>query len=180
MAFDCVLRAWHDHQAELRHFLLGQLQEPAASDDLLQEGFLKAMREGRSFCELENPRSWLFRVVRNALTDHHRLKKHWVPVPEHLSDNRRERADPVTELDVCIRAALPALSHEDRDILEACDLELQRQEEYALKRDISLPAAKARIRRARARLRDELTRRCNVVTDHSGKICCHSAGFRTE
>jgi RNA polymerase sigma-70 factor (ECF subfamily) len=180
MAFDCVLQAWQNHQAELRHFLLGQLKEPAASDDMLQEVFLKAMREGRSFCELENPRSWLFRVARNALTDRHRLTKQWVAVPEYLPDHRRELADPVAELDVCIRVALPALSEEDRDILEACDLGLRTQEQYADGKEISLPAAKARIRRARARLRDELSRRCNVVTDDSGKVCCHSAGFRNE
>jgi RNA polymerase sigma-70 factor (ECF subfamily) len=180
MAFDCVLRAWHDHQAELQHFLLGQLKEPAASDDMLQEVFLKAMREGQSFCELENPRSWLFRVARNALTDSYRLKKHWAPVPEHLPDHRREFADPVAELDVCIRVALPALPEEDREILEACDLGLQTQEEYADRKEISLPAAKARIRRARERLRNELTRRCNVIMDDSGKVCCHGVGFRNE
>lgn len=174
MAFECVLQAWHDHQAELKHFLLGQLKEPASSDDMLQEVFLKAMREGQSFCELDNPRSWLFRVARNVLTDSHRLRKHWVPVPDHLPDTHSEASEPVASLDVCIRAALPALGQDDRDILELCDLGPLSQEEYAHKRDISLPAAKARIRRARARLREELTRRCNVVTDSAGKVCCHT------
>jgi RNA polymerase sigma-70 factor (ECF subfamily) len=97
-----------------------------------------------------------------------------------LPDHRREFADPVAELDVCIRVALPALPEEDREILEACDLGLQTQEEYADRKAISLPAAKARIRRARERLRSELTRRCNVIMDDSGKVCCHGAGFRNE
>ncbi|KPP97320.1 sigma-70 family RNA polymerase sigma factor [Marinobacter sp. HL-58] len=175
MAFECVLRAWHDHQAELRHFLLGRLKEPAQSDDLLQDVFLKAMREGQSFCELENPRSWLFRVARNALADSHRLRKAWVPVPDHLPDNRRAVSDPVADLDVCIRAVLPSLGDDDRDILEACDLGPLSQDDYAASNGISLPAAKARIRRARARLRDELARRCNVITDSSGKVCCHNS-----
>lgn len=175
MAFECVLRAWHEHQAELRHFLLGQLQEPALSDDMLQEVFLKAMREGRSFCELDNPRSWLFRVARNALTDSHRLQKNWVPVPEYLPDRPGDEADPVAELDVCIRGALPELSDEDREILEACDLGPLSQEEFARREAISLPAVKARIRRARQRLRDQLAVRCNVVLDSSGRVCCHAA-----
>ncbi|MEX2475008.1 sigma-70 family RNA polymerase sigma factor [Marinobacter sp.] len=174
MAFDCVLRAWHNHQVELKHFLLGQLKEPALSDDILQEVFLKAMREGQVFCELDNPRGWLFRVARNALIDSHRLRKHWVPVPDHLPDNRKEVSEPVADLDVCIRASLPALGDDDRDILEICDLGPLSQEAYAQRRGISLPAAKARIRRARARLRDELTRRCNVVLDAAGKVCCHT------
>lgn len=86
MAFDCVLRAWHDHQAELRNFLLGEIKEPAMADDFLQDVFFKAMREGQSFCELQNPRAWLFRVARNALIDSRRLSKNWVPVPDHLPD----------------------------------------------------------------------------------------------
>ena len=175
MAFECVLKAWHDHHAELRHFLIGQLDDPSTGDDLLQEIFLKAMLEGASFCELENPRSWLFRVTRNALTDRHRLRKRWVPVPEHLPDRSPDPRDPVAELDVCLRAALPALAKDDRDILEACDLGAMPQEAYARLRGISLPASKARIRRARERLRSELVERCDVVTDGNGRICCHTA-----
>lgn len=175
MAFECVLRAWQEHQAELRHFLLGQLREPALSDDMLQEVFLKAMREGRSFCELDNPRSWLFRVARNALTDNYRLQKNWVPVPEYLPDHPDDAADPVAELDVCIRRALPDLSDEDREILEACDLGPLSQEDFASRQAISLPATKARIRRARQRLRDQLAIRCHIVWDDSDRVCCHAA-----
>lgn len=175
MAFECVLRAWNAHQAELRHFLLGQLKDQAVSDDMLQEVFLKAMREGRSFCELDNSRSWLFRVARNALTDSYRLRKNWVPVTDYLPDHRNDPADPVAELDVCIRAALPALSREDREILEACDLGPLSQEEFAHREAISVPAAKARIRRARQRLRDQLIHRCNIALDPSGRVCCHAA-----
>lgn len=174
MMFECVLQAWHDYHKELSHFLQGQLKDPALSDDLLQDVFLKAMREGQSFCELDNPRSWLFRVARNTLTDTQRLRKTWVPVPDHLADAGREARDPVADLDVCIRVALPALADDDRDILEACDLGTLTQADYADAQAISLPAAKARIRRARERLRDELTRRCNVKKDASGKIFCHS------
>lgn len=173
MAFDCVLRAWHDHQAELRGFLVGQIKEPAIADDVLQDVFLKAMREGQHFCDLQNPRAWLFRVARNALTDGHRLRKHWVPVPDHLPDERAPERAPVDELDACINRTLPELADNDRDILQACDLGSMSQDSYAQSRDLSLPAAKARIRRARERLREALAKRCNVVLDDSGSVCCH-------
>lgn len=173
MAFDCVLQAWHDHQVELRGFLIGQIKEPSMADDVLQDVFFKAMREGRSFCDLQNPRAWLFRVARNALTDNHRLRKHWVPVPDHLPEERARERAPVDELDACINATLPDLAERDRDILWACDLESMPQETYAQSIGLSLPAAKARIRRARERLREALALRCDVVLDDSGKVCCH-------
>lgn len=173
MTFDCVLKAWHDHQVELRGFLIGRVKEPAMADDLLQDIFFKAMREGQDFCALQNPRAWLFRVARNALTDSYRLRKHWVPVPDHLPDERSPERAPVDELDACISATLPDLAEGDRDILQACDLGPMSQEVYAQSRNLSLPAAKARIRRARERLREALARRCDVVLDDSGSVCCH-------
>ncbi|PXX93336.1 hypothetical protein DIT71_00595 [Marinobacter vulgaris] len=75
MAFECVLRAWHSHQTELYGFLIGQMKEPAMAEDVLQDVFFKAMREGENFCDLQDPRAWLFRVARNALTDSHRLRE---------------------------------------------------------------------------------------------------------
>jgi len=173
MAFECVLQAWEDHQAELRYFLIGQLADPATADDVLQDVFFKAMRAGRTFCELTNPRAWLFQVARNALTDRHRLRKQWVPVPEHLPDECGTERAPVDELDVCVHAVLPTLSDTDRDILEACDLGPMSQVTYAQTRGLSLPATKARIRRARQHLRETLTSQCLINRDDSGRICCH-------
>lgn len=144
------------------------------ADDVLQDVFFKAMREGKNFCDLHNPRAWLFRVARNALTDSHRLRKHWVPVPDHLPEERAAARAPVDELDACINATLPDLAESDRDILRACDLESMSQEAYAQARGLSLPSAKARIRRARKRLRDALALRCDVVLDDSGNVCCHA------
>lgn len=173
MAFECVLKAWHDHQTELRHFLLAQMHDPSRADDVLQDVFFKAMGEGKAFCELQNPRAWLFRVARNALTDSHRLGKHWVPVPENLSADPAADREPVDELDRCISAALPDLAESDREILQACDLGPMSQEAYAQSRGLSLPASKARIRRARERLRAALARRCDVTWDSNGQVCCH-------
>lgn len=122
MAFECVLKAWEDHQSELRQYLVSRLPDPAMADDFLQDVFFRAMRAGQTFCELDNPRAWLFRVARNALTDNIRLRKQWVPVPDHLPDERWDDREPVDELDRCIHRTLPVLADADRDILQACDL----------------------------------------------------------
>lgn len=78
------------------------------------------------------------------------------------------------ELDACIAATLPDLAESDRDIIQACDLGPMSQEAYADARGLSLPAAKARIRRARERLREALAKRCDVVLDSAGNVCCHA------
>lgn len=54
--FACALRAWHEQQSELKGYLIHRLADPPAAEDLLQEVFIKAMREREKFCALGNPR----------------------------------------------------------------------------------------------------------------------------
>ena len=69
----CLLDAWSIHEAELRGYLRHRLGDAQDADELLQEVFLKALRQGRRFCAVENARAWLFQVARNALTDRLRI-----------------------------------------------------------------------------------------------------------
>ena len=56
------------------------------ADDLLQDVFVKAMRQGRGFCALDNPRAWLFQVARNALVDRLRVTHPHEPLTDELAD----------------------------------------------------------------------------------------------
>jgi RNA polymerase sigma-70 factor (ECF subfamily) len=80
--FACVAAAWAAHEGELLGYLRHQLPEAHAAEDLLQDVFLKAMRQGEGFCSLDNPRAWLFQVARNALVDRARLAKSHVALDE--------------------------------------------------------------------------------------------------
>lgn len=61
--------AWRAHEGELLGYLRHRLSDADAADDVLQDVFVKAMRQGQGFCTLDNPRAWLFQVARNALVD---------------------------------------------------------------------------------------------------------------
>lgn len=172
MPFDCVLAAWQAHERELRGFLLRRVADPHAADDLLQELFLKSMRQGANFCTIETPRAWLFHVARNALVDHARVTHPQVELSEQIAAHADERA-PVDELDACLLRNLAELAADDREIIEQCDLQGVKQQVFALKAGLSLPAAKARLLRARKRLREALTRNCQVRFDDTGRVCCH-------
>ncbi|HEX8009336.1 MAG TPA: sigma factor [Casimicrobiaceae bacterium] len=54
-------------------YLIHRLGDPPLAEDLLQEVFIKAMREGEKFCALANTRAWLFQVARNTLALHSAL-----------------------------------------------------------------------------------------------------------
>jgi RNA polymerase sigma-70 factor (ECF subfamily) len=46
--------------AELRGYLRHRSGLGEEADDLLQEVFIKALRQDILFCAIENPRAWLF------------------------------------------------------------------------------------------------------------------------
>jgi RNA polymerase sigma-70 factor (ECF subfamily) len=169
----CVSRAWRSHQSELLRFLHARLRDPAEAADLLQDVFLKALRQGRDFCELSDPRAWLFSVARNALIDHVRGRRTQVDLPDNLA-TIDQQLPPVDDLAECLPIVMERLQPGDRDVLEQCELGAMTQREYAATRGISLAAAKSRVLRARARMREVMTEVCGVRFDpNTGTVCCH-------
>ena len=172
-SFTCVLRAWSAHEAELRGFLARQTADVDAADDLLQDVFVKALRQGRGFCSLDNPRAWLFQVARHAIIDAARANRPTVDLADDLPAPSPETRAAVDELDQCVVRNLSNLADDDRDIVQACDLDGQTVRAYAQQRELGLAAAKSRLLRARQRLRDALVRNCGVQFDGDGQVCCH-------
>jgi RNA polymerase sigma-70 factor, ECF subfamily len=170
-SMNCLMTAWHRHEAELRAWLRSRLRSAHDAEDMLQNLFLKALRQDRKFCEVGNARAWLFEVARNALADHLRLKKAQVELPDDLAFEAEEPAA-VDSLAACLPRALSELSEEDREAITLCDLEGLSQVQFAARKGLTLPAAKSRVQRARKRLRGHLARACQVRFDEAGKVCC--------
>lgn len=167
----CLMSAWDAHEAELRAWLRSRLGNAHDAEDMLQDLFLKAMRQDQKFCEIANARAWLFEVARNALADRLRLKKEQVELPDDLTAEHEEMPA-VESLAACLPRALSELSDEGRDAITRCDLEGMTQEDYARLKGITLPGAKSRVQRARKRLREHLSDACQVKYDTAGKVCC--------
>jgi RNA polymerase sigma-70 factor (ECF subfamily) len=168
----CLNKAWRQHGAEIRRFLVHRTGNKDDADDLLQEIFIKALRQGGDFCQLDAPRAWLFHVARNLLIDRLRLTKEQVPLPDDLSAEPEPELRPVDELSQCIPRVLSELSQADREAIVLCDLQGMTQQAYAQQLGLSLPAAKSRVQRARARLQAQLITACQVIFDEAGEVCC--------
>lgn len=171
LSYACVTAAWQAHEAELLAYLTHRVGDRHLAEDLLQDTFLKAMRQGERFCAVGLPRAWLFQVARNALVDHARLQRPGAELSEDLPAAVDEPAA-VDALAECLERVLPRMAAEDADILRACDLLGLKQQDYAERQGLTLPAAKARLRRARLRLRALLVVACGVRFDENRHVCC--------
>jgi RNA polymerase sigma-70 factor (ECF subfamily) len=168
----CLNMAWRQHEAEIRHFLMNRIGNRDDTEDLLQELFIKALHQGGAFCEIDNTRVWLFHVARNLIIDRLRLTKTQVPLPDDLCADPEPELPPIDDLSQCIPRVLSELSPVDREAIVLCDLQGMTQQAYAERVGLTLPAAKSRVQRARARMQAQLVTACQVSFDETGKVCC--------
>jgi RNA polymerase sigma-70 factor (ECF subfamily) len=169
MQFSCVINSWRAHENELRNYLQHRVADTHLAEDLLQDVFVKAMCQGSGFCDLDNQRAWLYQVARNTLVDYQRLHRETVELPEDIPQ-ATEQTDPVVTLSACVGRVLSELAAEDRDIIEQCDLNGMRQQDYARAHNLSLVAVKSRLLRARQRMRATLSTNCKVKFDVQGRV----------
>jgi RNA polymerase sigma-70 factor (ECF subfamily) len=166
---NCLTTAWSAHEAELRSWARRRLSNPAEADDLIQDLFIKALRQGERFCSVHNARAWLFEVARNTLADRLRVARDTVEVPEDLPAPV-EDTETVDGLTACLPRVLSELSAGDRDAITQCDLQGMPQADFATASGLSLSAAKSRLQRARQRLKARMTQVCQVQLDDAGRV----------
>jgi len=166
---NCLTSAWTLHEPELRGWARHRLGSAEDAEDLLQDLFLKALRQGERFCSVHNARAWLFEVARNTLADRLRVERDTVELPEDLCD-RVEETDTVDALTACLPRVLSELDDEDREAIQLCDLQGMPQAEFAKFKGLGLSAAKSRLQRARLRMKQQMTQVCQVQVDPEGHV----------
>lgn len=143
------------HQTRAYRVALRMLGNPADAEDAAQEAFLAAWRALDRFRFDSSFSTWLQRIVVNRCLNMLRARR---SVPEQHADREPvampgpQEAVEVHEQLMVLRQALQRLTSEQRAVfilryLEGCTLE-----EIAQALDISIPAVKSRLHRARAEL----------------------------
>ncbi len=142
------------HRAGLYGYALRMTRQPEAADDVFQESFLRVHRARATWSSHEGSfRSWLYRIATNAVRDRVRaaarrpevLGEAWEPYVHANHTERLELERALAELPDTLREAfvLTAVLGMDHN-------------EVAAALDISPDNARARVSRARVRLRELL------------------------
>ncbi len=158
-AFTVFMRA---HQAAVHRYLAALLGSGADAEDALQETFINAWRAAGTFAATGSARGWLYAIARNVVR--HQMRRR-VGEPEHIEsiDALAARAGwgalPADGLESdasiareTLHAAMRHLPAEECEILTLRELDGFSGDETARLLDISLPAMKSRLHRARIHL----------------------------
>jgi DNA-directed RNA polymerase specialized sigma24 family protein len=65
-------------QSRLRNFIRRRVPDARDAEDILQDVFYKLVEANRLLMPIEHVTGWLFRLVRNRITD--LFRKHWAVV----------------------------------------------------------------------------------------------------
>ena len=169
-AAPCLIKAWEENKDQIYVWLKNKTNNNHLAQDLLQDLFIRAMNTDKNFCNIINAKAWLFKVAGNLVIDSFRKPNH-EPFSFDILEEIIEH-EPVDNLADCLPIVLKKLKPQDSELITACDIEGITQKDYAIKKGITLPATKSRLRRARAILKDELERSCQIKLDANQKVCC--------
>lgn len=119
---DATLTALYEaHRAELFGFLVRMTRDREAAEELLQDTFIRLIREGRAGRMPDEVRPWLYRVAANAAISRGRRGAVWTRLAPRLVERRVPDAPETeflrTERDTELQAALARLKPDARAAL---------------------------------------------------------------
>lgn len=181
MTRDIEEARWRELRARLHGFVGRRVGNPEDAEDVVQDVFVRMQRNIDALSSADRLYAWAFRIARNAIADHYRSpKRRGVTgeaaakvmddlavdgaVGEPSNDARAEMAR------CCIAPMVRGLPDNYRRAIELTELEGLTQAAAAERLGLSIPGAKSRVQRGRARLQAMLLRCCEIETDRRGRV----------
>lgn len=161
---------------------LARMVGEADAEDVTQTVMANAARAFSGFRGDSSPRTWLYRIATNAGRD--LLRSRVAPASEaeatDATDELPDTSDQASqerrllreEMNRCVAGLLDRLPESYRTVLALSDCEELSDAEIADIMGVSVGAAKIRLHRARARLKEELERCCSFYRDERSVLCC--------
>lgn len=167
-----VSSIWNDFHKELKAFIQGKTRNTADTDDILQDAFIRIIRNFDKVSQSENLRSYLYGIVRNTVYDHFKRQKQVLDTsdmqPVFTDEENQNLNDTVA--DCCIKPFINKLPDHYREALLITEFQDISQKELAEKLNISYSGAKSRVQRGKEKLKELLLECCLYQSDMYGNI----------
>lgn len=177
---------YHEFDNNLRKFIHRRVFDADASEDILQDVYLKIHDGIDKLREPERLTPWVFQIARNAIVDHHRRSHPESDLEEDLVALPTDEPDLYAELASTVHGMLACLPMHYRKALELADLQGMKQDDVAKILGLSLSGVKSRVQRARQKLKQAFLACCHFEFDHNGRAvefqsnCGHCSENRSD
>lgn len=159
---------WNTYYNEIYFFILKKINNSDASQEILQNSFLKIHKNLDRLKDATKLKSWVFQIVRNEVINyHHNNRQYENCSPDHLTSHTQ--TEPLQEL-CCFDHFVKELPEQYREVVQLVYFEGKKQGEVAAQLHMSLANVKALIRRAKSQLKEKFNTCCKFSFDVHGKL----------
>lgn len=170
-----VLASLVKNHREFLAFLQKRIGDRALAEDILQEAFVRGLHKLGGLEKDEAATAWFYRVLRNAVIDHHRRRAVVDRKLEAFASELERAAETDPELRGeacrCVGELASTLKPEYSEALKRVELDGLAVKEYANEAGITSNNAAVRVFRAREALRKQVARSCGTCADHGCLDC---------
>jgi len=163
---------WTDFHKELKAFIRNKIRNQADADDILQDVFIKIIRNIDKVNKAENLRHYLYGIVRNTINDYFRNRKEVIDnsgIEEQITEEETQSLN-ATIAECCIRPFINKLPDNYRDALLITEFQDISQKELAERLNISYSGAKSRVQRGKEKLKELILNCCAYQSDKYGNL----------
>ncbi len=169
-----VVRTLVDNHRAFLAFLERRVGQRDVAEDILQDAFAKGMGSLASLREDEAVVPWFYRVLRNAIIDHHRRRGAANRALETLANEMESDAPSETtheEICKCVSRLAETLKPEYADAIRRVEVDGVAVKSFADEQGISASNAAVRVFRAREALRRQVAKSCGTCAEHGCLDC---------
>lgn len=161
---------WSDLHEELQKFIVAKLGHSTASEDILQDVFVKIQLNLSQLKDASKLTAWVYQITRNTIADYQKqVRFSNIPDPIILAAEA-DGEELYQSLSNCINSKIVRLPEQGRDAVLLTYFNNFSQKDLAEFLGISYSGAKNRVQRARERLKQMVLNCENVESDASGHI----------
>ncbi|MEM9362498.1 MAG: sigma-70 family RNA polymerase sigma factor [Bacteroidota bacterium] len=157
---------WNLQGPSVYLYILKRAKDTAVAEDVLQNTFVQVHEHLGSLKDTSKVKPWVFQIARNELAKYYRKS------PIAISNTQSPDTEDPLVIDefCCFERFLEELPKHYQKVIELVYLHGKTNEEAAKELDLSLANVKARIRRAKDKLRERFQECCNFSINKSGKL----------
>lgn len=170
-----AVRVLVDNHRQFLAFLEKRVSSRAVAEDILQDAFARGLDKIDDLRSDESAVAWFYRLLRNAVIDHHRRGAASARGMEALARELETYDAPNAELSAaicqCVRELASTLKPEYADALKRVEIDGLAVKDFAQEAGISSSNGAVRVFRAREALRKQVARSCGTCADHGCLDC---------
>lgn len=170
-----VIRSLVDNHREFLRFVESRVGNRDLATEIVQEAFARGIDKIESVRNSESATAWFYRVLRNAVVDHHRRQQVSEKALATFAAELDEHVEPPEEVRSvvcqCVGRLAETLKPEYADALATIEVEGIPVSTFAEQRGISSSNAGVRVFRAREALRKRVMESCGSCAEHGCLNC---------